>query len=130
MILLLTHRLSRLLSSRLLCRLALFAHAKLAEPLPSVDAVVVAVAEHELHAVAADVFGAQHRKVVGDRSRIEYTKSGHFTDAVGTQALRPQILDRIDTHVAVVPSDGDLVRASLLYLEWVGHSGGPLVRSP
>ena len=112
-----------LLNSGLLCRLALFAQAKLAEPLPRVDAVVVAVAEHELHAVAADVFGTEHRKVVGDRSRIEYTKSGHFTHAVGAQALRPQILDRVDTHVAVVPSDRDLVRASFLYLEWVRHRG-------
>src|SRR6266478_6368998 len=125
MILLLTHRLSRLLSSRLLCRLALFAQAKLAEPFPRVDAVVVAVAEHELHAVAADVFRAEHRKVLGDRSRIEYTKSGHLTDAVGAQALGPQILDRVDTHVAVVPSDRDLVRASFLYLEWVRHKSGP-----
>lgn len=103
------------------CLSALIARAKLAEPFPRVDPVVVTIAEHELNTVSADVIGAEHCKIVGDGSRIEDTKPGYFAHAVGAQALGPQVLDRVDAHVSIVPSDGDLVRPGFLYLKRVWH---------
>lgn len=79
------------------------------------------VAEGELNAVAADVFRAEHREIFGYRSRIEYTKASHFANAVGAHALGSKVLDWIHADVPVIPSDGDLVCAGLLYLEGCGH---------
>src|SRR4030095_15422856 len=101
---------------------AVFAATKLAETLPGVDSVVVTVAKHKLHAVSDDVLGAEHRKIVGDSSWIKYAKAGHFADAVGAQTLGPQVLDRIDAHVTIVPPDSNLVRTGLLYFKRVWHS--------
>ena len=113
----------RQLLRRLLRALAFNAQTKLSQSLPRINAVIVPVAEQEFHTVASYVFGAQDCKVLGDRSRIEYAQACHFADAVSAQALRSQVLDRIDAHVIVVPSNCDLACAGLLYFKWCRHSG-------
>lgn len=113
-----------ILFRRLSCGFAVFAQAKLAQPLPGIDSVIVSVAERELHAVAANVFRAEHRKIVGHGLRIEYAKAGHLTNAVGAHALGSKILDRVDADVTVIPSNSYFGRACLLYFEWCGHKDG------
>jgi len=99
---------------------AFVAKTKLPQSLPGIDAVIVPIAEHELHAVSSNMLRAQHRYVFGNRSRIEDTQARDFADAVGTQAFGSQIPDRVDAHVIVVPTDRDLC-AGLLYFNRCGH---------
>src|SRR6185369_2925927 len=44
--------------------IAFFTAAKLSQPLPRVYAVIVPIAEHEFHTVAAHVLGVQHSQIV------------------------------------------------------------------
>ncbi len=62
---------------------ALLAQTEITEPLPGIDAIVVTVTKQELYSIATHVFGAEYRKIVRNRSRIEYAHAGHFADAVG-----------------------------------------------
>ena len=94
---------------------AFFAPAELPKTFPRIYAVVVTVAEHEFHAVAPHVFGAEHRQIVGDRPRIEDSQAGNFAHAIRAHTLGTQVLDRIHTYVAVVPTHGDLTGSGLLY---------------
>lgn len=79
------------------------------------------IAEGEFDAVTADVFGAQHRQIVGYRSRIEDAQTGNFADAIRTQTLGTQILYSVDAQVAVIPGNGDLVWTCLFYFKRAGH---------
>src|SRR5262245_10158587 len=102
--------------------LALFTQAKLAKPLPRVDAIVVPIAERKLHAIATHMLGTKNGQILGYCPRIEYPKPRHLADAVGTHTLRSEVLDRINADVTVIPSYRDLSRAGLLYLERCRHN--------
>src|SRR6185503_5610072 len=99
---------------------ALFTAAKLAQSFPRVYSVVVTIAEHEFHTVTPDVFGVQHRQVIGYCSRIEYAQARHLADAIRAHAFGPQIFDRVDAPTTIVPSYSDLV-PGLFYLERCRH---------
>src|SRR5262245_34201169 len=71
----------------LFCCRALIAQTKLAEPFPRKYSVVVTIAKHELHSVAANMLGAEHRQIVGDGSGVQYAQSGDLADAIGAHAF-------------------------------------------
>jgi hypothetical protein len=81
----------------------------------------VAVAENELHSVAAYVLGLRHGYIFRNRPGVEHARAGQFVNATRAAALRAQELYGIDRNVVVVPSDGDLARSGLLYLYWHGY---------
>jgi hypothetical protein len=56
----------------------------------------VAVAENELHAVAAYVLGPRHGYIFRNRFGIEHASAGQFVNATGAAALRAQELYGID----------------------------------
>jgi hypothetical protein len=78
----------------------------------------VAVAESEFHSVSTDVLGVQNSQLLGDSSRVEYSQSGNFADAIGAGALGPEELDGKDADMLVIPADSYFATACLLYFKW------------
>ncbi len=100
----------------LLIASARFALAQLAQSLPRINAVVVLVAESELHPVAPDMFGCRYGQVILKRARIKYAKASDFVDASRASALAPEISSMKYAHMAIVPPHGQFLRRGFFYL--------------